>query len=66
VDAMKDKLDRALEYVRNERMLRTRRPLHYFRRIIAFYHQEIHLRSQGDDVWDAAHADGTLVTSGRG
>jgi hypothetical protein len=63
VDAMKDHLDRVLEHVHT---LRTQRRLHYFRRIIAFYHQEIDLRSQGDDVWDAAHADGALVMAGRG
>lgn len=40
--------------------------LHLHRRIIAFYHQEIELRSQGQDAWNSAIEDDALVMYGRG
>ena len=40
--------------------------LHLHRRVIAFYHQEIELRSQGQDAWNSAIEDDALVMYGRG
>jgi hypothetical protein len=40
--------------------------IHLHRRIIAFYHQEIKLRSQGQDAWNSAIEDDALVMYGRG
>ena len=43
-----------------------RETLHLHRHIIAFYHQEIELRGQGEAVWQAAVEDEALVMYGRG
>jgi hypothetical protein len=40
--------------------------VHLHRRIIAFYHQEIELRSQGQNAWNSAIEDDALVMYGRG
>jgi hypothetical protein len=40
--------------------------LHLHRRIIAFYHQEIELRGQGEAAWQSAVEDEALVMYGRG
>jgi hypothetical protein len=39
--------------------------LHLHRRIIAFYHQEIELRGQGEAAWQSAVEDEALVMYGR-
>ncbi|KIM86818.1 hypothetical protein PILCRDRAFT_86447 [Piloderma croceum F 1598] len=39
--------------------------LHLYRRIIAFYHQEIELRGQGEAAWQSAVEDEALVMYGR-
>ena len=35
--------------------------LHLHRRVIAFYHQEFHLRNQGQAAWNSAVEDGALT-----
>jgi hypothetical protein len=39
--------------------------LHLHRRIVAFYHQEIELRGQGEAAWQSAIEDEALVMYGR-
>ena len=41
------------------------REIHFHRRRVTFYHQELELWKQGKDVWEAARDESALVCSGR-
>jgi predicted DNA-binding protein (UPF0278 family) len=64
---LRERMDKELSIARNE-IIRAKKSktVHYWRRIIAFFHQEIELFSQGEDVYAAAFDSGAMVVLGRG
>lgn len=64
---IRERMDCELSIARHE-LVETTDPkiIHFWRRIIAFFHQELELNSQGNNVWNAAHDAEAMVMLGRG
>jgi hypothetical protein len=64
---VRERMEKELSIARHEVALATSlETIHFWRRIIAFFHQELELNSQGEAVWWAASEAEAFVIYGRG